>query len=117
MKPQCGAANPGRRRLSAGEPPERRLQPGLAAPLGFNGVRATSYPSAKPGEVVYNHRMVRMSLRAVAALFPFALGMAWQSPSTDGPIPIVPAARRTAVPESAPTPAIRVDASLVLIPA
>jgi Ca-activated chloride channel family protein len=60
--------------------------------------------------------MVRMFLRAgMTALFPLSIGLAFQLPSTDGPISIIPVAKRTPV-EVAPS-SIRVDSSLVLIPA
>ncbi len=52
----------------------------------------------------------------VAALFPLAIGLGWQSPPTDGPISITPA-KRSAPVDPASGAAIRVDAALVLIPA
>jgi len=51
-----------------------------------------------------------------AALFPF-IGLAFQSQATDGPISIVPVARRAPAADLAPVTDIRVDSSLVLIPA
>jgi Ca-activated chloride channel family protein len=61
--------------------------------------------------------MVRMSIRAaMTALIPFSIGLAFQS-SVDGPISIVPVAKRSAAAELTPSAAIRVDSSLVLIPA
>lgn len=61
--------------------------------------------------------MVRMFFRAVVtALIPFSIGLAFQS-SVDGPISIVPIAKRSAAPELTPSAAIRVDSALVLIPA
>jgi Ca-activated chloride channel family protein len=67
--------------------------------------------------VVYNHPMARVFVRAaVAAFIPLSVGLAFQS-SVDGPISIVPAvAKRTGPAELMPA-AIRVDSSLVLIPA
>ncbi len=62
--------------------------------------------------------MVRIYLRAaVAALVPFSVSFAFQSSSEDGPISMIPVARRIPAPEAAPTTAIRIDSSLVLIPA
>jgi VWFA-related protein len=61
--------------------------------------------------------MVRVLVRAaMAALIPLSVGWAFQS-SSDGPISIIPVAKRVAVAESIPSAAIRVDSSLVLIPA
>ena len=53
---------------------------------------------------------------AAAALFPLSIGLA-QSQSVDGPISIVPVAKRAPAVELAPATDIRVDSSLVLIPA
>jgi len=54
---------------------------------------------------------------AMTALIPFSIGLAFQLPSTDGPISIVPVAKRAAAADLLPSTAIRVDSSLVLIPA
>lgn len=59
-----------------------------------------------------------MSFRAaVAILFPLYIGLAFQLQSTDGPISIMPVAKRSPAVELAPATNIRVDSSLVLIPA
>jgi len=59
-----------------------------------------------------------MLLRAaVAALVPVSIGLAFQSLSTDGPVSIVPVAKRTTAVDLATSTSIRVDSSLVLIPA
>jgi Ca-activated chloride channel homolog len=61
--------------------------------------------------------MVWTLVRAgTAALIPLSIGLAFQS-SVDGPLSIVPVAKRSAAPELTPSGAIHVDSSLVLIPA
>ena len=52
----------------------------------------------------------------MATLIPLSIGLAFQS-SLDGPISIVPVAKRTGPVELMPPASIRVDSSLVLIPA
>jgi Ca-activated chloride channel family protein len=61
--------------------------------------------------------MVRVFLRAaVAALIPLSISLAFQS-AAEGPVTIIPVAKRTTAAELLSPTAIRIDSSLVLIPA
>jgi VWFA-related protein len=54
---------------------------------------------------------------AFAALIPLSIGLAFQSQPAEGPLSIIPIAKRMPAVEPAPVTDIRVDSSLVLIPA
>src|ERR1700677_4175218 len=115
-----------RRRPGSGKGPHRRpvghrasrlRHRRAAAPVGRD-TRHCAALAAKFRRVVYNHPMARMLVRAaMIAFFPLSIGLAYQLPSTDGPISIIPVAKRATAELAPPASAIRVDSSLVLIPA